>query len=454
MSNLPSSLESERALLSTLINNFNDVIEMVENEGLEPEDFYDVRNRTIFKKIVDLRSQGKAVDVSLLADELNSNNQLEKVGGINYLAELASNGYSSVVSFKHYIDIVRDRSDRRSLINIVEKILNNVDEETELVDLFDDAERKLLTVTHNRRGLTSFREGGEVAQAVIEELKQIRDNNGINDKAVSSGFLDLNNVLNGGFQPGDLVILAARPSVGKTAFALNLAYNAAKTFKRNTQNERYKVAMFSLEMPAEQLMRRILSLSSEVENNKLKTAQLTDDELSALYRSQQELNDLGIFIDDTSGIKVSEIFSKCRKLKEEEGLDMIIIDYLQLIHGNGRYNNDRQQEVSEISRSLKLLARELEVPVIALSQLSRSVEQRQDKVPQLSDLRESGSIEQDADIVMFLSREDYGVSDEEAKKELNNEVLLSIKKHRNGALKDLTMIFEKDHSKFYARSGI
>lgn len=454
MSNLPSSLESERALLSTLINNFNDVIEMVENEGLEPEDFYDVRNRTIFKKIVDLRSQGKAVDVSLLADELNSNNQLEKVGGINYLVELASNGYSSVVSFKHYIDIVRDRSDRRSLINIVEKILNNVDEETELVDLFDDAERKLLTVTHNRRGLTSFREGGEVAQAVIEELKQIRDNDGINDKAVSSGFLDLNNVLNGGFQPGDLVILAARPSVGKTAFALNLAYNAAKTFKRNTQNERYKVAMFSLEMPAEQLMRRILSLSSEVENNKLKTAQLTDDELSALYRSQQELNDLGIFIDDTSGIKVSEIFSKCRKLKEEEGLDMIIIDYLQLIHGNGRYNNDRQQEVSEISRSLKLLARELEVPVIALSQLSRSVEQRQDKVPQLSDLRESGSIEQDADIVMFLSREDYGVSDEEAKKELNNEVLLSIKKHRNGALKDLTMIFEKDHSKFYARSGI
>ena len=257
-----------------------------------------------------------------------------------------------------------------------------------------------------------------------------------------TGYKELDNTTNG-LQKGDLIILAARPSMGKTAFALNLALNAAQLHLDSA------VAVFSLEMPAEQLIQRMMATKSEVEGNKIRNGYLTNDEMNMLQEAAVEMKALKIFIDDTPGIRMSEIFSKCRKLSADHGLSMVVIDYIQLISGNGKNSDNRQQEVSEISRTLKSLARELKVPVIALSQLSRKVEERTEKIPMLSDLRESGAIEQDADIVMFLYREAYYQSLKDKDESLTNEkVDVIIAKHRNGATKTIELSFEKHINSF------
>ena len=310
----------------------------------------------------------------------------------------------------------------------------------ELDDVMDQAERNILQITRSRKA-TEFKSSKEVISNVIQELTKLRS---FSDHVtgIKTGY-DLDRMTNG-FQRGDLIILAARPAMGKTAFALNLAMRAA-------QFNSGAIAIFSLEMPAEALMRRIISAHSEVESFKLRSGNMSDEDFNKINEAAGDLSGAKLFIDDSSNIKIAEIYSKCRKLKSEHGLDMVVIDYLQLISGSSRSSGDnRQQEISEISRSLKGLAREMECPVIALSQLSRAVEQRPNKHPMLSDLRESGSIEQDADIVMFLYREDYYNKDKtEEEQNLPERTEVNIAKHRNGATGNVDLAFSKAISAFY-----
>ena len=316
------------------------------------------------------------------------------------------------------------------------------DTASDLDEVMDKAEREILNVTRSRRA-TDFKSSRDVVSNVMQELMKLRSMEG-HITGVKTGYTDLDRVTNG-FQRGDLIILAARPAMGKTAFALNLALNAS--FYNSGA-----IAIFSLEMPAEALMKRILSAKSAVESSKLRSGNIRDDEFNKLNEAANELMATKLFVDDSSNVKISEVFSKCRKLRSEHGLDLVVIDYLQLISGSGRSSGDnRQQEISEISRSLKGLAREMECPVIALSQLSRSVETRPDKHPMLSDLRESGAIEQDADIVMFLYRDEYYNKDENSQEdaETTNTTDVDIAKHRNGATGRIQLAFQKNISAFY-----
>ncbi|MEE0774889.1 MAG: replicative DNA helicase, partial [Merdibacter sp.] len=310
-----------------------------------------------------------------------------------------------------------------------------------LDDVLDQAERQILEVTRSRRA-SEFQSSKEVVGRVIRELVTLRESDN-HITGVRTGYQDLDRMTNG-FQRGDLIILAARPAMGKTALALNLGMYTAL---RNPG----AVAFFSLEMPADSLMKRLLSAKSQVEGGKLRSGNITDEELNRLNEAGSELGAARIYIDDSASIKVSQIFSKCRKLMSEQGLSLIVIDYLQLISGSGKSGDNRQQEVSEISRNLKILAKEMNCPVIALSQLSRSVESRDDKTPRLSDLRESGAIEQDADIVMFLYREEYykKTKEQEANADQNEVVDLNLAKHRNGSVGHVSLVFNKSISAFY-----
>ena len=322
------------------------------------------------------------------------------------------------------------------MIYAADKIAQEGYESPEDIDtILDDAERSIMDVTRQRRG-AEFESSQEIVNRVIEELKALKSKQGIT--GIQTGYTDLDKMTNG-FQRGDLIILAARPAMGKSALALNFASQVAK------RNEGC-VAVFSLEMPSDSLMKRLMSSESQVLSNKLRDGRLNADEMSRLYEAGTRLSERKIFIDDTSSIKVSQIFSKVRKLKSEYGsISLVVIDYLQLITGSRA--DSRQQEVSDISRNLKILAKEMECPVIALSQLSRKVEERTDHEPQLSDLRESGSIEQDADIVMFLYRANYYDKDKEGQDE-TEVVDLSLAKHRNGSIGKIHLAFEKGISRF------
>lgn len=329
----------------------------------------------------------------------------------------------------------------RRLIETAEQIAEEgFDSASELDEIMDKAEKEILEVTRSRR-TTDFKSSKQVVNEVINEVIKLRDAKG-GVTGIKTNYHVLDNITNG-FQRGDLIILAARPSMGKTAFALNLALNAALLNPG-------AIAIFSLEMPAEQLMKRILSAKGRVEGNKLRTGFLNNDEFNKLSEAANEIMACKLFIDDSAVVKMGDIFSKCRKLKSEHGLDLVVIDYLQLISGNSRGSSDnRQQEVSDISRALKALARELEVPVIALSQLSRSVESRQDKRPMLSDLRESGAIEQDADIVMFLYRDEYYNRDKDPDNTEPDRTEINLAKHRNGATGQVELAFDKSYNAFY-----
>ena len=445
MRKLPYSQDAEIALLGTLLV-YPESVDRIREYNLNEDDFYNTEHKRIFQTMVDILDAGNFLDSTTLISKLRDYNELERVGGIDFLFHLTANA-AAPATLKHYIDVVQEKSQMRRLIEVAQLVVDKgFDSSTELNTLLDFAEKNVLSVTQARQ-TSDMLSSREVVEEFMENLARIQENK---DRitGLRTGYDSLNHITNG-LQRGDLIILAARPSVGKTAFALNLGLNVA----RHNLNGKAGVAIFSLEMPATHLMSRMLSAQSSIKSEFLRSGQLNTDQSNDLSVAAGVLSSTNIYIDDSSTVTVPEIFSKCRKMKAEVGLDLIVIDYIQLITGRGN-SDSRQQEVSEISRGLKQLAREMDVPVIALSQLSRNVEKREVKIPQLSDLRESGSIEQDADIVMFLYREAYYENNDDDNAtpmppQERQEVLVKISKHRNGALADVTMQFNPSITKFY-----
>ena len=438
---LPHSIEAEQSILGAMLV-YPSLVRMAIDQDLHAEEFYVEAHQRIYRCMMDLADSGQSVDITTLITRLNDTEQLALAGGADYVIKLSDSAVSSANGI-FYIDIIKERYHLRRLIETAEQIAEEgFDTGSSLDEVLDHAEKEILEVTRSRRA-SEFQSSKEVVSRVIKELVALRESDN-HITGVRTGYQDLDRMTNG-FQRGDLIILAARPAMGKTALALNLGMYTAL---RNPG----AVAFFSLEMPADSLMKRLLSAKSQVEGNKLRGGNITYEELNRLNEAGNELGAAKIFIDDSASIKVSQIFSKCRKLMSEHGLSLIVIDYLQLISGSGRNSGDnRQQEVSEISRNLKILAKEMNCPVIALSQLSRSVEQRNDKQPMLSDLRESGAIEQDADIVMFLYREDYykKPGEQEERADVNEVVDLNLAKHRNGSVGHISLVFNKSISAFY-----
>ncbi|MDY3036213.1 MAG: replicative DNA helicase [Absicoccus sp.] len=438
---LPNSQPLECALLGAMMM-WPEVFTMCLDADLEAEEFYLPAHQRLYQTMFDLHEQGKPIDQITVMTRLQDQDQLASAGGADYIVSLVDTaiGPSIVPS---YIEEIKNKAQLRRLIQTSDAITNLAYTDSSDIDaVLDQAERSIMDVTRVRRG-AEFESSREISNRVIAELNELRNHEGVT--GIKTGFTDLDGITNG-FQRGDLIILAARPAMGKSALALNFLNQVAK---RNAGC----VAMFSLEMPSDSLMKRLLSCESRVYADKLRSGHLNESDMSKLNAAASHLSEREIYIDDTSSIRVSQIFSKCRKLKSEhDQLSLVVIDYLQLITG-GRQES-RQQEVSDISRNLKILAKEMDCPVIALSQLSRKVEERTDHEPQLSDLRESGSIEQDADIVMFLYRENYYEKDKE--EESDTEVVdLSLAKHRNGAIGKIHLAFEKSLSRFtnYASQG-
>ena len=437
---MPNAQVMEQSLLGSLLV-YPGVMTDCQDLGLQPEEFYIPGHQTLYAAMQDLDATGKALDLNSVALRLQEKGQLEAAGGLDYIIALVDGAVSSA-GVKTYIETIQDKYQLRRLIETADEIRETAMESADsLDDILSQSESAVMDVTRRTRG-TDFLSSREIVDRVLEQLKELRNTSGIT--GIKTGYTDLDRMTNG-FQRGDLIILAARPAMGKSALALNLAVQAAR---RNPG----AVAVFSLEMPADSIMKRMLSSESRVQSGKLRDGRLSNDEMNRLFEAGNGLAESLIDLDDTGSIKVNQIFSKCRKLKsEQESLSMIVIDYLQLITGSR--SDSRQQEVSEISRSLKILAKEMDCPVIALSQLSRKVEDRTGHEPQLSDLRESGSIEQDADIVMFLYRENYYDKDKEAQEQIE-VVDLSLAKHRNGAIGRIQLAFEKGVSRFtnYASS--
>ncbi|WP_390885135.1 replicative DNA helicase [Heyndrickxia coagulans] len=404
------------------------------SEILTADDFYRNAHQKIFQVFAKLNDAGKAVDLVTVAEELSATRQLEDAGGLSYLSELAAS-VPTAANIAYYAGIVAEKALLRRLIRTATHIAQEgYTREDDVDELLDEAERSIMEVAQ-RKNAGDFKHIKDVLVSTYDNIEMLHNRKG-DVTGIPTGFYELDR-MTAGFQRNDLIIVAARPSVGKTAFALNIAQNVGTKTGEN-------VAIFSLEMGAEQLVMRMLCAEGNIDAQRLRTGALTDEDWRKLTMAMGSLSNSGIYIDDTPGVRVTEIRSKCRRLKQEHGLGMVVIDYLQLIQGSAHSRENRQQEVSEISRSLKALARELEVPVIALSQLSRSVEQRQDKRPMMSDIRESGSIEQDADIVAFLYREDYYEQDTENK----NIIEIIIAKQRNGPVGTVQLAFVKEYNKF------
>lgn len=434
----PHNTEAEQSVLGSILLQPSALISAM--EFLQAHDFYRRAHQLIFQSMIDLNEKNEEIDVVTVSNLLETNKQLEDVGGSAYLAEIA-NVVPTAANIEYYSKIVEERSLLRRLIQASNDIISETyDESDDVASILDAAEQKILEVSE-RKNRSGFLKISDVLRDSMEEIDDLYKN-AEEITGLSTGYRALD-LMTAGLHEDELIILAARPGVGKTAFALNLAQNIATSTDEN-------VAIFSLEMGATQLVNRMLCAEGTINANNLRTGQLTEEEFEKLFVAMGSLSKANIFIDDTPGIRVSEIRAKARRLKQERGgIGLIIIDYLQLIEGSGK--ESRQQEVSEISRQLKKLAMELEVPVIALSQLSRSVEQRQDKRPILSDLRESGSLEQDADIVAFLYREDYyraEEGEEEEEMEEDNVVEVIIEKNRSGARGSVKLLFIKEYNKF------
>lgn len=428
----PQNLEAEQAVLGAILLEAEALVASMER--LRAEDFYSVSHQRIFEVMVALGEDGEPIDLVTLTARLQDLGQLDEVGGVSYLAKLAG-AVPTAANVEYYAQIVEEKSMLRRLIRTATQIVSSgYATEEDVGVLLSDAERRIMELSHNRSssGFISIR---DVLMEVFERVEFLYNHKG-GVTGIPSGFVDLDKMTSG-FQRNDLIILAARPSVGKTAFALNVAQNVAVRASET-------VAIFSLEMSAAQLVQRMICAESNVDATRMRTGDLKGDDWEKLSMAIGSLSEAQIYIDDTPGITVADIRAKCRRLKKEKGLGMVLIDYLQLIQGRGKAGENRQQEVSEISRTLKMIARELEVPVIALSQLSRGVEQRQDKRPMMSDLRESGSIEQDADIVAFLYRDDY--YDKETEKK--NIIEIIIAKQRNGPVGTVELVFLKQFNKF------
>lgn len=427
----PHNLEAEQAVLGAILLESDALVAAAEHIG--PEDFYRAAHQRIFEAMVQLSEEAEPVDLVTLSTRLKDQGLLEEVGGIGYLTELA-NSVPTAANVAYYAQIIEEKSLLRRLIRTATQIASSGYTAGEDVrELISDAERRILEISGRRgEGFVSIR---DVLMDVFERVEFLYNHKG-GITGIPSGFPDLDK-LTSGFQKSDLIIVAARPSVGKTAFALNIAQNVGVRAKET-------VAIFSLEMSAAQLVQRMICAEANVDAGRMRTGHLEGDDWEKLTMAIGSLSEAAIYIDDSPAVTTADIRAKCRRLKQERGLGLIVIDYLQLIHGRGRSTDNRQQEVSEISRMLKQIARELEVPVIALSQLSRSVEQRQDKRPMMSDLRESGSIEQDADIVAFLYRDDYYNQESEKK----NIIEIIIAKQRNGPVGTVELVFLKNFNKF------
>lgn len=438
----PHNTEAEQSVLGSILLQPSALISAM--EFLQAHDFYRKAHQLIFQSMIDLNERNEEIDVVTVSNLLETNKQLEDVGGSAYLAEIA-NVVPTAANIEYYSKIVEERSLLRRLIQASNDIISETYEESDdVASILDAAEQKILEVSE-RKNRSGFLKISDVLRDSMEEIDDLYKN-AEEITGLSTGYRALD-LMTAGLHEDELIILAARPGVGKTAFALNVAQNIATSTDEN-------VAIFSLEMGATQLVNRMLCAEGTINANNLRTGQLTEEEFEKLFVAMGSLSKANIFIDDTPGIRVSEIRAKARRLKQERGgIGLIIIDYLQLIEGSGK--ESRQQEVSEISRQLKKLAMELEVPVVALSQLSRSVEQRQDKRPILSDLRESGSLEQDADIVAFLYREDYyraEEGEEEEEQEEDNVVEVLIEKNRSGARGSVKLLFIKEYNKFSSLS--
>ncbi|MEN3955118.1 replicative DNA helicase [Ligilactobacillus salivarius] len=441
----PQNIEAEQAVLGAIFLNTDALADAM--EYVEADDFYRRAHQILFQAMVDLNNDGEAIDVLTVQNYLTTNNQLDDVGGVAYIAELATS-VPTAANAGYYAKIVEEKSMLRRLISTATNIItqaNNGDDD--VPSLLDSAERQIMDVSE-RRNRSGFREIKDVLNETLSDIDRLSQQSE-DITGLPTGYREFDK-MTAGLQPDNLIILAARPAVGKTAFALNIAQNVATSTDTS-------VAIFSLEMSAESLVNRMLCAEGSINANHLRTGQLDEGEWQNLIVAMGALSNTSIFIDDTPGIKMAEIRAKCRRLAKEKGnLGLVVIDYLQLIEGSNK--ESRQQEVSEISRQLKKLAKELSVPILALSQLSRGVEQRQDKRPVLSDIRESGSIEQDADIVAFLYRDDYyergeskSEEDENDQDSLNQdvgEVELIIEKNRAGARGTVKLLFIKSYNKF------
>ena len=403
-------------------------------EVLSDEDFYREDNRIIYSAIMNLYNRGEPIDIITLKAELESMGKFEKVGGLEYLAELPEK-VPTTANVDKYIKIVEEKATLRTLIRTANELITlGYDPTQEVEELMDNAEKKIFGVMQNRSQKT-YSSMKDILVDTFIELEELY-NRKEHVTGVPTGFIDLD-YKTAGLHGSELILVAARPAMGKSAFALNIATNAAVRAKT-------PVAIFSLEMSKEQMANRILCSEALVDSNKVRTGKVEDDDWTKLAEASGILSEAQIFIDDTPGISIMEIRAKCRKMKLEKDIGLVVIDYLQLVQGSNKRAGSREQEIAEISRSLKILAKEINVPVIALSQLSRAPEQRPDHRPMLSDLRESGSIEQDADIVMFLYRDDYYNQDSDKKNVA--EVILA--KHRAGSTGTVELAWLGSYTKF------
>ena len=410
----PHSVEAEQSVLGSILLDKEAMISV--SETLVPEDFYKEAHKVIYESMLKLYNSQSEIDLITLTDELRDQGYLDDIGGIAYITSL-STVVPTTSNIKYYVNIVKEKSISRQLISAANDIINlGYDGSAKVEYVLENAEKKIFDISQER-ATNDFQPINQVISEALSMLEKLYEEK--NDvTGLTTGFRDLNKKING-LQRSDLLLIAARPAMGKTAFALNLVQNAA--LKGDAS-----VAVFSLEMSKEQLVQRMIASQSTVELKKIKTGTLADNDWPRITDGMAILSGAKIHIDDTPGIKISELRSKCRKLKIEKGLDLVLIDYLQLMEGEGQ-NESRQQEIAKISRSLKILAKELDCPVVALSQLSRAPEQRADHRPMLSDLRESGSIEQDADIVMCLYRDEYYNPDTEQKN--IGEVIVAKNRH-------------------------
>lgn len=428
----PHDIEAEQAIIGSMLTDKDAVIAAV--EVLQEQDFYREDNKIIYSAILNLYNRAEPIDIITLKSELKSMGKFEAVGGLEYIVQLPDK-VPTTSNVEQYIKIVEEKSMLRALIKTADELITlGYDPTQEVEQVIDTAEKKIFQVMQkkNQKGYSSIK---DILVDTFTQLEQLY-NQKESITGVPTGFVDLD-YRTSGLHNSDLILVAARPAMGKSAFALNIATNAAVRAK-------VPVAIFSLEMSKEQMTNRILCSEAMVDSAKVRTGKIDDDEWTKLAATSGELSEAGIYIDDTPGISIMEIRAKCRKMKLEKNIGLVVIDYLQLVQGSNKKGGSREQEIAEISRSLKILAKEIDVPVIALSQLSRAPEQRIDHRPMLSDLRESGSIEQDADIVMFLYRDDYYNEDTEKK----NIAEVIIAKHRSGATGTVELLWLANYTKF------
>ena len=429
----PNDVEAEQAVIGSMLTDRDAVISAI--EVLKEEDFYREDNKTIYEAILNLYNRSEPIDIITLKAELKSMGMFDKIGGLEYIVGLPEK-VPTTANVEKYISIVKEKSELRRLIKAANEIIEQGYDPTENIDdIMNSAEKKIFNIMQDK-DQKSYSPIKDVLIDAFTELEQLY-NQKQHITGVPTGFIDLD-YKTAGLHNSDLILIAARPAMGKSAFALNIATNAALKAK-------VPAVLFSLEMSKEQMVNRILCSEAMVDSNKVRTGKIDDDDWIKLADTMGDLSEAPIYIDDTPGISINEIRAKCRKLKLEKNIGLVVIDYLQLVQGSSkRAQGSREQEISEISRSLKILAKEINVPVIALSQLSRAPEQRPDHRPMLSDLRESGAIEQDADIVMFLYRDDYYNEDSEDKGLA--EVIVA--KHRAGSTGTVKLVWLGNYTKF------